>query len=127
MKTPRITVDMLDARLASPACLKRFKAIFPNGAPLTIKSARQAMAAGLNLDWAVRVFATPDGLNHYQSLVWVARARYNTLLGCDGDAVPIICRRASKAINTRWAEYIAVAAPVAVRVLREGLTREGDE
>ena len=47
----RITAKMLSDGRASPHQLEVFRAVFPNGAPLTLEAVAEARAAGLDVTW----------------------------------------------------------------------------
>ena len=89
----RITAEDLAAHTCEHQ-LALFRAVFPNGAPVTVEAAAQARAAGLNVQSAARRLLARD--------VW---HRYNTL------TAPIWARHRSEVVALR-ARYDAEAAAI---------------
>ena len=70
---PRITVEMLDA---AGACeVERFKALWPDGATLTMKNALTAVRE-LGVDWFVDTIMSPPARAAYDKACAPARAAY---------------------------------------------------
>ena len=100
MATNRITAAMLVEKGACHEQVVRFRAEWPDGAAVTIRNARKAVALGLDLDWLANEMLTAPALEAYEKATAPARE------ACE------------KATAPAWEAYEKATVPALVRAFR---------
>ena len=105
----RITVEMLQEHHACSSELLKFHQVFPNGAPVSMRSLAKAQNAGLNVFFAER-FLTGPARAEYEKVKGTAWAEYQKVTGT-------AWAEYQKVTGPAWAEYQKVTGPALVDAL----------
>ena len=99
----RITVEMLKQHDVCKPQLRKFRKVFPAGAPVSVRSLAKAQKAGLDVLWAEHLLTGPT-LAEYEKGARSASVEYKRATG------PAWAEH-EKLTRSAWAEYLRGARP----------------
>ena len=102
----RITHDMLKQARACPGQRRKFKRVFPNGAPVSMRSITKAREAGLDVTFCAYFLKGPV-LEEYTRATGKAWSRY------------MRATRPARKRRQGWEEYLAEVEPQRTRYMQE--------
>jgi hypothetical protein len=103
----RITVEMLKEHNACASELRKFRKVFPTGAPVSLRSLAKAQKAGLDVFFAER-FLTGQAWAEYEKVRRQAWAEYEKVrrpAGAEYQKVTGQALEYEKVAGPAWAEY----------------------
>ena len=108
----RITVEMLKQHNACKPQLRKFRKVFPAGAPVSVRSLAKAQKAGLDVLWAEHLLTGPT-LAGYKKATGPARAEYEKARR----SALVECEKATRSASV---EYLRATGSALVAALAAG-------